>query len=60
MAKESKLVIALGRVKRGIEKEIEELKYVGFDHYIGDKIMGYAHYHKENHTSKNNPFLHSS
>ena len=41
-----------------IKREIEEIKYVGLEHYIGDRIMGYAHHHKESHTSKNNIIMH--
>ncbi|MBA7671950.1 hypothetical protein ES703_80119 [subsurface metagenome] len=42
-----------------IRREIEEIIYVGLDHYFGDRIMGYVHHHKESHTSKDNILMHS-
>ena len=63
MAK-SKLEKKIGFISR-IKREIKEIKYVGFGHYLID-LTGYVmdktplHYHKENHTSKNSLLLHSN
>ena len=56
MAK-SKLEKKIGFISK-IKREFEEMRYVGFEHYIGDRIMGYTHHHKETHTSKNNILMH--
>ncbi len=42
-----------------VRREIEELVYVGFKHYVGERILGDFHHHKENGTSKDSNGIHS-
>ena len=54
---DSRLEKKTGFISR-IKREIKEIKYVGFGHYIQDRTFGgHAHHHKKDGTSKDNFFL---
>ena len=55
--KKSKLEKKIGFISK-IKREIEEIRYVGLEHYIEDRTFGgHAHHHKEDHTNKDNFLL---